>query len=240
MCSILRVPVILVFAVLLLARPAIAEAGRLDRSWRQSLFFGVGIGAGFEVNPLARQARDAFERRIESYSAAAFLFGVHAGYRLNEVLGLELGWHEQQHDAFREWGGYAGYHLLHLGLRVAWPLPTRQTLLLKIGACGGGFEYGAASFNGTEDNATFAVGPLFALAAEHELGLGIVAFIDVSWVILRRFGMSGPLELTIRETGNTASGLEDNAPTDIKDFTRDVTAQIVWLRAGIQFEWTLH
>jgi hypothetical protein len=224
----------------LLLCPGRASATRIFGPWQSSVFFGVGLGAGFDASRDARRATDAFSREIESYSIHAWLFGVHAGFRFNEWVGMELGWQEQQHDAFREWGGYAGYHLLHTNARLAWPLPTRQTLLFKLGVIGGGFEYGRASFGGTQDNATVAFGPLVALALEQELGLGVVAFFDVTWSPLRRLGMSGPLELYIEQGRATFEAVGDDvfpAPRDTKDFTRDVWSQLVWLRAGVQFEW---
>lgn len=231
-----RATLLVAIATAVLALSPAVKASHPERPWQQSAYFGIGVGAGLEASRNSRISIDATDRRVESYSTTAFLFGVHAGFRFNELVGVEIGWHELQHDAFREWGGYAGYHLLHLNARLAWPLPTRQTLLLKLGLCGGAFEYGTASFGGAEDNATFTIGPQFALAVEHELGLGVVAFFDVSYVILRRLGMSGPLQLWVEDP---SADPPSSTIYDIKDFTRDATVHTVWLRAGIQFEWTL-
>jgi hypothetical protein len=211
----------------------VASAEGFSSKPDRSLLVNVSLGAGFDLDKDGRSPPNIVDDRPEAYSLGAFAIGVSVGYRFNEIVGLEAGWHETQHRAHREWGGTARYSLGHVAFRLAWPLETRQTPVLKIGPVVGRFAYGSASLGGYEDNDTLTAGGIISAVLEHELVLGIVATLTASYLPLARFGMGGELYL---EEFSYESG--ESTILGSKDFTDDRMVHVIWLTAGIQFEWT--
>lgn len=217
-----------------------AGAAEPGAGMQSSLFVAVDLGAAFDLDEGSRTPpdvwRDGTERTgIEAYSLASFLFGLSLGYRINEIVGIEGGWHEQQHRSHPEWGDSAHYRFGHLALRLAWPLRTRQTPVLSIGPTVGSFTYGAASYGAPEDNVTLVVGGMARLTLEHEFALGIVGKIDVAYLPTWRRGMDGVLRLEEHDPDTDTTRYVDG-----KDFTDDALVHILWISAGVQFEWTFH
>ena len=201
---------------------------------QRSFFIGFDLGMAFDTNVKARSPSDYWDRSKEAYSLGAFLFGVSGGFRFNEVFGVEVGWHDQQHDAHPEWGGLSYYQLAHIAGRFAWPLPSRQTPVLRIGPALGQFAYGAASIDGEEDNRTFVLGGMAGLTVEHEFVLGIVGMIQAAYFPLYRFAMDEELFLVEEQY----MGEQDGTILDSKDFSEGELVHLVWISLGIQFEWT--
>lgn len=233
-----RAAIVFVFLCLI---PQVVYSQEYARNYstnpERSLLIGFELGAGLDLDVTSRSPYDTLHQRpVEAYSLGGFLFGVYCGFRFNEIIGLELGWQEQQHDAHDNWGDTAGYQLTHLALRLAWPLPTRQTPVLRIGPVVGGFSYGNADPWAEEDNRTIVLGGVASLLIEHEFSLGIVGVFKISYVPLYRFGMGYTLQLW-REDCN-GDGLCVDFLEDEKDFTEGELVQIFWISLGVQFEWT--
>ena len=201
----------------------------------RSLLVNVSLGAGFDLGEEARSPLNHAGENREAYSLGAFVIGIRVGYRFNEILAVEGGWLEQQHSAHQEWGNRAGYMFGTLALRLAWPLATRQTPVLKIGPLFGAFSYGSASYGETEDNSTFVCGGHLSAVLEHELVLGIVATLGVTYAPLYRTGMDGVL--TLEEIDYGSNGTAESRVVGTKDFTEGRMVHLVWVTAGIQFEW---
>ncbi len=205
----------------------------------RSLFFGIDFGVSFDLSEDARRPPDLYRRDTEAYAADAFGIGFGGGYRFSERWALEGGWHSQEHSAHPEWGGQARYSTGHLQARLAFPLATRQTPVLGLGAVAGSFSYGVASFGGYEDNETPLVGGLVSVTLEHELALGVVAVARVSYAPAYRFGMHDRLVVWYDAEGDGFFDEGEDSIVDEKDFTGGDVVHLMWLGFGIQFEWTL-
>jgi hypothetical protein len=210
------------------------KAGGFQENPEKSLFFGFDLGAGLNPDKDVRSPLDYAGLTPEAYSLGGFLFGIYGGFRFSEIIGIEAAWHEQRHDAHSEWGGVAYYQLAHVALRLAWPLPTRQTLVFRAAPAMGTFTYGDALPGFFEDNSTLVVGGLMGLTLEHEFSLGVVGLFEISYLPLLRRGMGGVLKLEYYED------YWDESPelVDTKDFSKNEFVQLVWISAGFQFEWT--
>lgn len=233
--------ILLVFVwVLLAASPAIA--GGFGTNPERSFFIGFDLGAGLHPGEDARSPKDYWNlntdatRRVEAVSLSGFLFGIYGGYRFNEVIALETGWHEQQHDAHPEWGGAAYFRLFHLAARIAWPTAGRQTPLVRIGPAIGGFTYGSLSSDFDDVNSTPVLGGLLGLSLEHEFTLGVVGVFEVAYIPSYRFGMDKILVLEEYIPQN--DGGYTTEILDEKDFSDGQFVNILWISAGFQFEWT--
>lgn len=199
---------------------------------QRSFFVGIDLGAGLDLGSDARSPDDPLAGGSpEAYSLGGFLFGINVGGRFDEVFGLEVGWHQQRHDAAGEWGS-AYYGVGHVALRLAVPTPTRQTPVFLIGPAVGPFFYGTATPGMEEDNGTPVLGGMAAARVEHELVLGVLVYLNVSYMPLWRFGMDGQLSLV--EHYSDGSALEIGR----KDFTEGQLVHLLWIALGIQFEWT--
>ena len=201
----------------------------------RSLFVTIDLGAGLDLMEEGRSPPNLEQETPEAYSLGAFLIGVDAGYRFNEVIALEAGWHDEQHKTHPEWGGRAHYMLGHVAFRLAWPTKLRQTPVFFIGPAIGQFSYGSATLGEVADNSTLVVGGMAALALEHELTLGMVATLRVSYIPAARFGMDGVLVL--EEVDYSSTDYQTQVLGE-KDFTKHQFVQILWITLGIQFEWT--
>lgn len=214
----------------------LASAQRFSSNPEKSFFIGFDLGVAFDPDDATRSPLDLWDRNVEAYSLGAFLFGISGGFRFNEVFGIEGGWHDQQHDAHPEWGGQAYFQVAHIAGRFAWPLPTRQTPVFRIGPAIGQFAYGEASPGSIEDNRTLVFGGMTGIVLEHEFVLGIVGLFEVTYLPLYRFGMGDPLYL--QEYYYTDGG--DIYVLDLKDFSKGQLVHLVWISIGVQFEWTFH
>lgn len=199
---------------------------------QRSFYVGVDLGAGLDLDSSSRSAYDSdVEGSPEAYELGGFLFGVDIGGRFDEVFGLDVGWHQQRHDAAADWGS-AAYGIGHVALRLAIPTETRQTPVFLLGPAIGPFFYGTASPGMEEDNGALVLGGLVGARIEHELTLGVVAYLNATYLPLYRFGMDGVLVLTEHyPDGSTA-------PIGHKDFTEGSMIHMLWINLGIQFEWT--
>lgn len=224
---------ILLLAVLMDVTPGTAQ--EFSKNPNRSFYVNVSLGGGFDLDRDARSPLNHVGEYREAYSIGAFLIGIRVGYRFNEYWGVEGGWHDQQHRAHSEWGGRAGYMMGAWVLRMALPLSTRQTPVLKLGPAAGRFSYGSASYGRQADNDTVVVGGEVGLALEHELVLGIVATLELSYAPMYRLGMDGVLIL--EETSYTDTGMETRM-IGSKDFTDGQVVHLLWITAGMQFEWT--
>ena len=213
----------------------ISASPRTDNPNR-SLFAGMKIGAGLDVTTADRSPENIAGNHPEAYSLGAFLISVSVGYRINEYWGIAGEWSQAQHRAHQEWGNIARYTTGALAFRAALPLATRQTPVLEIGAVVGRFSYGASSRFEPENNDTLVVGPLAGLVLEHELLLGLVATFELVYQPLFRKGMNGRLlleEVTYHMDGQVTSDIIGS-----KDFTQSTFVHLLWLRVGLNFEWT--
>ncbi len=230
-------PACCIFALVLFLISGSLFAKDFSRNPSTSFFIGLDLGVGFDPvletrsPPSIQPIYNAESFDVEAYSLASFVFGIYGGYRFNEFIGIEGGWHDQQHDAHPEWGGIAYYQIGHLALRLAWPTASRQTPVLKIGPAIGGFAYGASSIGYEEDNRALVVGGLTGLVLEHEFILGLVGMLEVNYIPLCRFGMDDELHLIEYRDDETTT-------REIKDFTDNRFVQVIWVKLGIQFEWT--
>jgi hypothetical protein len=212
-----------------------AGSGRaldLSENPERSLFFGFELGAGLDLDPEARRPAELLPPggSPEAYALSGFAFGLFGGFRFNEVVGLQGGWNQSRHRAAGEWGA-AFYQLGHLALRLAWPTPTRQTPLVLLGPAIGSFSFGLATPGMEQDNTVLVVGGVAGLAVEHELGLGVVAVLGVTWAPLHRRGQA--LELyRYDEAGEEVS-------LSRKDFGDGGLVHLLWIELGLQFEWLL-
>ena len=222
-------------AVATIAIASIGRAEEIPGGSESSFFIGIDLGTGLDLDEDARSPRDMTGERPEAYSVESFLFGIHGGFRFNEVIGVEGGWHEQKHSAQAEWGG-AFYQIGHLALRLAWPLKTRQTPVLVLGPAIGAFTYGSVWPGGVEDNSTLTLGGFTGLVLEHELVLGVVAVLRASYLPIFRFGEDGVYELWVDD--NEGWQIDDGEVLDSKDFTDGRVVHLLWISLGIQFEWT--
>jgi hypothetical protein len=205
-----------------------AHAADYSENPERSLLFGFDLGAGLDPISSSRSPETA-NGTPEAYDIAGFLFGIFAGYRFNEIAGLEAGWHQQRHAAEKDWGGVAGYQLFHVAARLALPTPLRLTPVLVVGPAGGTFFYGASDYGGTEDNSTWVVGGMAALATEFELGLGVVGALRIAYLPVYRWGMD--LEL-VQESYDGETEVLDNKSFD------GALVHVLWISLAIQFEWT--
>lgn len=203
---------------------------------KRSFFIGFDLGAALQPGRDARSPRDNWGKTPEAVSLGAFLFGIYGGYRFNENIGLEAGWHEQQHDTHPEWGGAAYFRLFHAALRLAWPTGSRLTPLFRLGPALGGFTYGGISSDFGDVNSTFIVGALAGLSFEYEFTLGVVGIFEVSYIPGYRYGMDHILVL--EEHTPAVDGGYDIKIISEKDFSEGQGVNVVWLSAGFQFEWT--
>ncbi len=225
----------------------------------RSLFVGIDLGTGLHPGKEVRSPDDLYNppgAGPEAYSAAGFLLGISAGFRFNEQLAIELGWHEQQHDAHDAWGGVASFNLSHLALRFAIPFYTRQTLVFDVGPAIGGFRYGDVAGTSFDDNGLIATGGVLGITLEHELMLGVVATLNLTYLPLARIGKDEVLILCGYVYEAFASDYDQECPEgaphdtpyqpldsvwvklDEKDFSKTEFIQLFWLSVGIQFEWT--
>ncbi|MCP4680270.1 MAG: hypothetical protein GY854_33215 [Deltaproteobacteria bacterium] len=214
------------------------QAGGFSDNPQKSFFIGFDLGAALNPSSDAavRSPVDKAGSTPEAYSLGAFLFGFKGGYRFNEIVGLEAGWHEQQHLAHEEWGHFSHYQLGHVAARLAWPTSVRATPVIKLGMALGQFSYGSASYGEVEENGSFVLGGLAGVTLEYELMLGVVGILDIGYLPQYRFGMSDVLELHERYYYGDDS-VED-VFLDTKDFTEGTLVHILWISAGFQFEWT--
>ncbi len=219
--------------ILIQANSGVAQ--EFSKNPNRSFYANVSMGGGFDLDEEARSPLNHSGEYREAYSVGAFLIGIHVGYRFNERFGVEGGWNDQQHRAHSEWGGQAGYMMGTWVLRLALPLPTRQTPVLKLGPAAGRFSYGSASYGRQADNDTVVVGGQVSLVLEHELVLGIVATLELSYTPMYRKGMDGVLIL--EETIYTDTGMETHI-IGSKDFTEGRAVHLLWIAASMQFEWT--
>jgi hypothetical protein len=211
------------------------QARDFSENPNRSLFVTIDLGAGLDLMREGRSPPNWYNETVEAYTQAAFLIGVDAGYRFNELIAIEAGWHDEQHKTHPEWGGRAHYMLGHVALRLAWPTKVRQTPVFFIGPAIGQFSYGSASYGEVADNSTLVVGGMTALALEHELTLGMVATLKISYIPAARFGMDGVLVL---EEVDYSSPDYQTQLIGEKDFTKRQFVQILWITLGIQFEWS--
>jgi hypothetical protein len=225
-----RATFVILAMTLLCGRTALAAEH--SENPEQSLLFGFDLGAGLDVAKSARSPRAMGGGAPEAYDPAGFLFGIFAGYRFNEIAGLEAGWHQERHAADKEWGGVAGYQIFHVAARLAIPTPLRLTPVLLVGPAGGTFFFGSSDYGGTADNSSWVVGGMAALAMEFELGLGVVADLRVAYLPLYRWGMNLDLvnEWYVGDTLNTDT-------IDTRTFD-DELVHVLWISVAIQFEWT--
>ncbi|MDD5308349.1 MAG: outer membrane beta-barrel protein [Deltaproteobacteria bacterium] len=220
-----------VFLAMALLCGRAARAADYSENPERSLLFGFDLGAGLDPASSARSPKAMGGGTPEAYDIAGFLFGIFAGYRFNEIAGLEAGWHQDRHAADKDWGGVAGYQIFHVAARLAVPTPLRLTPVLLVGPAAGTFFYGASDYGGTEDNSAWAVGGMAALATEFELGLGVVAALRVAYLPLYRWGM----HLELVEEWYDGGWQSDTL--DTKTFG-DELVHVLWITAAIQFEWT--
>jgi hypothetical protein len=218
----------------LLLLPVSARALDLSANPERSFFIGVGMGAHLDLEREARSPRDLAGEHPEAYSLGAFLFGIHGGYRFDELVALELGWQQARHDADPDWGGFALYQLGHVVLRLAVATPTRETIVFSLGPALGGFYYGAATPGMEEDNGAFVLGGLAGVTLEHEFTLGVVGAVRLAYLPLYRFGMG---QLGLQET-YLIEGSEVTELVDTKDFSDGRLLHVLWVTAAVQFEWT--
>jgi hypothetical protein len=222
-------------------------AGELKSNPQTSLLVGIDLGAGLDLDSAARSPADWRGENTEAYSLSSFLFGFHCGYRFNEMIGVEGGWHDQTHwthDGYYlhkvhynvNLGG-ATYQFGHVALRLAWPTGTRQTPVFKIGPALGSFSYARASPGAIEENSAFVLGGLTSLSLEHELTQGIVAALEFAYLPIYRFGMDEVLRIWI---DYDYDGYETDNDTliDTKDFTEGRLVHLMWVLVTVQFEWT--
>jgi hypothetical protein len=219
-------------AVAVLAAGGDALALNFSENPERSFYVGVDLGAGLDLDTGARSPYDPdVDGTPEAYEIAGFLFGIDIGGRFDEVFGLDVGWHQQRHDAAGEWGS-AYYGVGHVALRLAIPTMSRQTPVFLVGPAIGPFFYGTATPGMEEDNGALVFGGLVGARVEHELTLGVVAYLNASYLPLYRFGMDGPLVLTEHYPDGDSQKLGE------KDFTEGSMLHILWINFGIQFEWT--
>jgi hypothetical protein len=208
-----------------------AAALQFSENPERSFFFNLDLGAGLDLDLDTRSPRDPLAGGTpEAYEAAGFLIGFGIGGRFNEHVGLEAGWHTERHDAAGAWGS-SYYGLGHIALRVAFPTPSRQTPVLLIGPAVGPFTYGTATYGMEEDNATVVLGGIVGARVEHELTLGVLMYLNVTYAPLWRFGMDGQLSL-VEYYGDGSS-----EEIGRKDFTEGSMVHLLWINFGIQFEW---
>ena len=214
------------------------QADNFSENPEKSFFIGFDLGAALNpsVDAAARSPVDKAGNTPEAYSLGSFLFGFKGGYRFNEIVGIEGGWHEQQHRAHEEWGHFAYYQLGHVAARLAWPTPVQETPVLKLGMALGQFSYGNSSYGEVEDNGSFVLGGFAGISLEHEFMLGVVGILDIVYLPMYRFGMSGVLEL--HELTYYPDGTREDVFLDAKDFTEGELTHVLWFSAGFQFEWT--
>ena len=215
-------------AVAQCALPSGAAALDLSRNPERSFLVGFSLGAGSDLGREARRSTDG--RTV--YGETGFLFGLHAAFRFNEVVGVSTGLGQCRHPALEDWGGAAGYTLGDVALRLAIPTPSRQTIVVEVGPAIGEFFYG--SVNGAEDSGTLAVGGRGAVELEHELAPGFVAVAGVEYRPLWRRGM-GALYLTERDPYEES----DPVLVDIVDLGGARLVHLVWVRLALQFEWVI-
>jgi hypothetical protein len=220
-------------AIAILVVAGEARALNFSENPQRSFLVGIDLGAGLDLDPSSRSPRDPLAGgNPEAYSTGGFLIGVDIGGRFDEVFGLEAGWHHQNHDAAGEWGT-AYYGIGHVALRLAIPTPTRQTPVFVIGPALGPFYYGSADYGLEQDNGTLALGGMAGIKLEHELTFGVLAFLRVAYLPLWRFGMDHVIQLDVY---SPQSAVPDASYR--KDFTQGGMVHLLWISAGIQFEWT--
>jgi hypothetical protein len=221
-------------AAALLAAPA-ARALDLSENPERSLLIGVELGAGLDLDPGSRSPRELLPPggSPEAYDVAGLSFGLLVAFRFNEVVGIQAGWNQSRHRAGDDWGA-AYYQMGHLALRLAVPTPTRQTPVMLLGGAIGGFSFGLATPGMEEqDNTALAGGGLAGLVLEHELGGGVVATLGAFYLPLYRDGHGGPLELYTYDDDGQELILSR------KDFGSGAMVHVLWILAGLQFEWLL-
>jgi hypothetical protein len=199
---------------------------------QRSFFVGIDLGAGLDLDRGARTPYDPMvQGSPEAYSLGGFLFGIDLGGRFDEVFGLEVGWHQQRHDAEPDWDA-SSYGIGHVALRLAVPTQSRQTPVFLLGPAIGPFYYGTATAYEQEDNGTLVLGGMVGATLEHELVFGVVGTFGLTYMPLWRFGMDGQLVLV--------EHYSDGSSDDIgsKDFTEGRLIHLLWISLGIQFEWT--
>ena len=205
----------------------------LSENPERSVLFGFRLGAALDLDDDARFATDRTGSHAERYAVDGFLFGLYAGFRFNEIVGVEGGWHQSRHDGQEEWGDVAGYSLWHLAVRLAVPTPSRQTVVFDLGPSIGVFSYGSVS--GIDDNQTLAVGGRGGVVLEHEFGLSMVGTLGVHYSAMFRRGAWYSLEaVSTDEDGTSSVTVEDSL-----DFSEDRLVHLLWIAVGIQFEWSL-
>lgn len=222
-----------VAAALVLGAAGDALALEFSENPERSFYVGIDLGAGLDLDTRTRSPDDPLSGGTpEAYELAGFLFGLDVGGRFDEVFGLEVGWHQQRHDAAGKWGS-AYYGIGHVALRLAIPTETRQTPVFLVGPAIGPFFYGTATPGMEEDNGALVLGGMIGARLEHELTLGVVAYLNATYMPLWRFGMDGVLQLDIYYAG-------DGEPDETfqKDFTEGGLVHLLWINVGIQFEWT--
>jgi hypothetical protein len=228
------IPALLLAAAAFLSAPA-ASALDLSENPERSLIIGVELGAGLDLDPESRRPEEMLTPggSPEAYDVAGFSFGLFAGFRFNEIIGVQGGWNQSRHRARGDWGA-AYYQFGHVALRLAIPTPTRQTPLLLLGGAIGGFSFGLATPGMEEqDNTVLAGGGLVGLAVEHELGTGVVATLGVTYLPLFRAGMGDDIELYTYDDQGRELILSR------KDFGDGAMVHVLQIEMGLQFEWLL-
>ena len=215
--------------------PGAARAYDLAENPERSLLVGFELGVGLDADGEARRPDDLLAGGApEAYRLPGFQLGLFAGYRFNEHIGVEAGWHQSRHLAVDPWGA-AYYQVGHVALRVAVPTPTRLTPVILAGPAIGAFSFGVASPGMLEDNEALVVGGEVGAMVEHELGLGVVAALKVAYLPLYRRDMGGRLELTEVYYDGSDEIVETVAAVD---FGEGTVVHLVWISVGLQFEWT--
>jgi len=221
------------------ALAAAVPAGALDLSENpeRSWFFGLELGAGLDLDADSRHPEEQLSPggSPEAYALQGFVMGLYAGFRFNEVIGVQAGWNQSRHAAEKPWR-MAWYHLGHLGLRLALPTPTRQTPVLLLGPAAGSFSFGLATPGMEQDNRALVLGGIGGLALEHELlGVGVVAALRLTYAALHRFGFGngGVLELyrILPDGGEEV--------VSRKDFGDGRMVHVLMITVALQFEWLL-
>ncbi len=211
-----------------------ADALDLSENPERSVFFGVDLGAGLDMGKGARHPVDMRGESPEAYAISGFLFSIQGGYRFNEIIGFDTGWHQIRHNGDEDWGGIASYSIGHIAFRLAIPTPSRQTVVFELGPAIGGFYYGNVA--GKEENDAFVFGGLGGVILEHELGLAVVGYIKFNYVPAYRFGQD---KLFLSEEWYDEEGGSHVERLDSKDFTDGRLVHLLWMTVGIQFEWVL-
>ncbi len=260
-----RLILIAVFGLVLVAETA--NAGEYSKEPDRSIFVGFELGAGLDMGSEARFPEDTYhtannpgDPNPEAYSLGSFMFGLYGGFRFSENIGLEMGWHEQQHQTAREWGGTAEYELAHLALRLALPTDSRQTFLLRVGPALGGFSYGQSNLGFFEDNSRVVFGGLLAASMEHELAMNMIWTVNLTYLPMVRFGGGEKLQLCMHVPPEEAqyhiyqqcdmsepysyTPSNSDVPWEWvnageKDFSDNQFVQILWITMGLQFDWIL-